>query len=108
MRYLLNILLFFGVLYVNAQDPHFSQYYAAPLYMNPAFAGTTNDHRIIVNNRIQWPSLPQAFTTYAVSYDFYKPELKSGFGFLATTDAAGSAGLRSTTFGFSYSYKIQM
>src|SRR5688572_33466757 len=28
-----------------AQDPQFSQFYAAPLYLNPAFAGSTNQAR---------------------------------------------------------------
>ena len=108
MRKLLVIILMIFSTQLFAQDPHFSQYYAAPLYLNPALSGTTNSHRIVLNNRIQWPSLPRAFTTYAVSYDFYKPELKSGFGFMATTDRAGTAALRATTLGFIYSYKIQM
>ncbi len=108
MRVLFAIVTIFTTSMLMGQDPQFSQYYAAPLYLNPAFSGTSNDHRVNINNRIQWPSLPRAFTTYAVSYDFYKPELKSGFGFLASTDVAGTAGLRSTNFGFIYSYKIQM
>ncbi|MDE5743819.1 MAG: type IX secretion system membrane protein PorP/SprF, partial [Bacteroidales bacterium] len=28
-----------GFAEVQAQDPHFSQYFAHPLYINPAFAG---------------------------------------------------------------------
>ncbi len=92
---------------VVAQDPQFSQYYAAPLYLNPGFTGTTQQHRVVVNHRVQWPNLPQAFATYALSYDYFKPDLKSGFGVLLTTDKAGAAGLRSTTAGFIYSYKIQ-
>ena len=101
------ILVLMG-LAANAQDPQFSQYYASPLYLNPAFAGTTNQHRIVLNHRLQWPTLPQTFATYALSYDFYKPDLRSGFGLLMTTDKAGSAGLRSTNVGAIYSYKIAM
>jgi len=91
-----------------AQDTHYSQYYAAPLYLNPAFTGTIQGHRIVANYRNQWPNIPRAFETYSVSYDFNVKELRSGFGVIATTDKAGSAGLRSTTLGFIYSYKIQL
>lgn len=91
-----------------AQDPQFSQYYQAPLYLNPGFAGITPQQRIAINHRIQWPSLPQAFSTYALSYDIFVDELRSGFGLLATTDKMGSAGWRTTTVGLLYSYKIRI
>src|SRR5688500_6296486 len=91
-----------------AQDPQFSQYYQAPLYLNPGFTGITPQQRVTFNHRIQWPNLPQAFATYAASYDIFVDELRSGFGFLLTTDKMGSAGWRTTTFGFLYSYKIRL
>jgi len=101
------VILFFIFSSVQAfaQDPEFSQYYAAPLYLNPAFTGTTNDHRFIANYRNQWPAVAQGYTTTAFSYDFNLHELNSGFGFLATQDQAGSASMRSTQFNFLYSYK---
>ncbi|MEQ1585103.1 MAG: type IX secretion system membrane protein PorP/SprF [Cyclobacteriaceae bacterium] len=91
-----------------AQDPQFSQYYAAPIYLNPGFTGITPQQRIAVNNRIQWPNLPQAYTTYSASYDIFVDELKSGFGLLATTDKMGSAGWRTSTVGLNYSYKVRL
>ena len=91
-----------------AQDPQFSQYYQAPLYLNPGFTGITPQHRFVANHRIQWPSLPQAFSTYAVSYDLFVNELRSGFGFLFTTDKMGSAGWRTTTGSLMYSYKVKL
>lgn len=91
-----------------AQDPEFSQYYAAPLYLNPAFTGTTNDHRFIANYRNQWPSVANGYTTTAFSYDYNSHQLNSGFGFLATQDQAGTAGMKSTQFNFLYSYKLRM
>lgn len=89
-------------------DPSFSQYYAAPMEVNPGFTGSTAAHRIIFNGRVQWPNLPQAFQTMAASYDFWRPELKSGFGIQVVTDKAGSADLRNTSARFSYSYKIMV
>ena len=38
MKKCMSILLALLPLLVQAQDPEFSQYYAAPLYLNPAFA----------------------------------------------------------------------
>ncbi len=93
---------------VRAQDAQFSQYYAAPLYLNPAFAGTGMGHRFIANYRNQWPSISNGYVTYSFSYDYHLADLKSGIGLIMTADQAGSASLKSTTVGFVYSYKIQL
>lgn len=106
---LLFILIVVGAIWeASAQDPQFSQYYQSPLYLNPGFAGITPQQRIVVNHRIQWPSLPQAFATSAVSYDMFVNELRSGFGVLFTTDKMGSAGWRTTTASLLYSYKVKL
>lgn len=61
--------------------------------------------RIIANYRNQWPSLPNAYTTYAVSFDNYLPNFKSGIGILVLRNQEG--GVYSTTqAGLSYSYTI--
>jgi type IX secretion system PorP/SprF family membrane protein len=91
-----------------AQDPHFSQFYAQPLYLNPGFAGTTPQHRFIVNNRVQWPSLPKAFNTFAFSYDYNLAKLNSGLGLLLVNDKVGTASLSSTSVSAIYSYKIHL
>src|SRR5688500_3064405 len=93
---------------VFAQDPQFSQFYQSPLYLNPGFTGITPQHRLVFNHRVQWPNLPQAYATYAVSYDFFIDELRSGIGFLVTTDKMGSASWRTTTAGVLYSYKVRL
>lgn len=96
------------VFILKAQDPEFSQYYAAPLYLNPAFTGTASDHRFIANHRNQWPAISNGFVTYALSYDYNLSELKSGLGLLLVTDKAGTASLRSTQLNFQYSYKVNL
>jgi type IX secretion system PorP/SprF family membrane protein len=95
----------FIVFLARAQDPQFSQYFAAPLYLNPAFTGTTQDHRFIANYRNQWPNAARGFVTYAFSYDYNMYHYNSGIGFLATVDQAGTAGMKSSQFNFLYSYK---
>ena len=109
MKYIILFLIAINcVMSVYAQDPQLSQFYQAPIYLNPGFTGITPQQRLVFNNRIQWPNLPQAFVTSAMSYDIWVDELKSGFGFLATTDKMGSAGWRTSTFGLNYSYKIRV
>ncbi len=103
------VALILGVGYAHAQiDPQFSQFYAAPLMVNPGYTGSVAEHRIIFNGRIQWPNLPKAYQTMSFSWDFWRPELKSGFGLLVLTDRSGRANLRYTTVRFNYSYKILM
>ena len=104
------LIIFLGLLVseVHAQDPQFSQYYNAPLYLNPGFTGSTPHHRFVFNHRNQWPGLPQSFSTFAASYDVYVDELSSGFGVLATTDRMGSAGWRTTNIGLLYSFKVRL
>ena len=101
----LTIICIFIAGWAHAQDPEFSQYYSAPLYLNPAFAGTTMDHRFMINYRNQWPNIARGYETFAFSYDYNLDDFNSGVGFLATVDQAGTAGMKSSQFNFVYSYR---
>jgi len=91
----------------SAQDPQFTQFWSSPLFINPAYAGATAQQRFSLLTRIQWPTLPQAYTSYVFSYDFNLVELNSGFGVMAWTDKQGSVDLRTTNLNLSYSYRVQ-
>src|SRR5690349_20378392 len=104
----ISLIAFLCALSATAQDPEFSQYYASPLYLNPAFAGTASDHRFIANHRNQWPNITNGFVTYALSYDYNLFHVNSGLGFMVMTDRAGTANLRSTRLNFQYSYKVAL
>jgi len=78
-----------------AQDPIFSQFYANPLYLNPALAGSALTPRLTLNYRNQWPSLDANFVTYGASYDQYLPSINSGIGISFITDRAGGGALTS-------------
>ena len=80
----------------GAQDVGFSQFYANPLYLNPAFAGSAVAPRISLTYRAQWPGLVSAFTTVSASYDQYFPDLHGGLGFIVMTDRVGDHGALST------------
>jgi type IX secretion system PorP/SprF family membrane protein len=107
-RFLFCLLFIVLIAELAAQDPQFSQYYQAPLYLNPGFTGITPQQRLVYNHRIQWPNLPQAFSTSAFSYDIFVDELRSGFGVLVTNDVMGSAGWRTNTAGLLYSFKVKL
>jgi len=89
-----------------AQDPQFSQFYNAPLYLNPAFTGNTIQGRVGANYRKQWQGVPGAFTSSSFFYDHNLPKIQSGIGVLMVQDRAGSAGLRFNKIGGLYSYKM--
>ncbi|WPP49323.1 PorP/SprF family type IX secretion system membrane protein [Catalinimonas niigatensis] len=91
-----------------AQDPQFSQFFAAPLYLNPAFTGTTKEHRFVANYRNQWRNIANGYVTYAFSYDYNMRDARSGFGLMASVDKAGAVGMGTTNIGFLYSYKIKL
>ncbi len=90
------------------QDPQFSQFYAAPTFINPAFTGSTSQGRLILNYRNQWPSIPGAFVSYSTSFDYYLPEINSGVGVIITHDKAGSGALRYTNVGGLYAYEFRV
>ena len=56
---------------IGAQDIHFSQFYMAPLHLNPAMTGVMEcTDRLSANYRNQWSSvITKPFQTYSVSYD---------------------------------------
>ena len=72
MRKFFGCLIFYLLTFIaSAQDPNFSQFFASPLTLNPAFTGKFNgDFRVAGNYRNQWPTINNAFTTYTVSADF--------------------------------------
>ena len=93
---------------VTAQDPQFSQFYAAPLYLNPAFAGSSQQGRVGLNYRNQWPGIDANFTTVSAFADFYLEDYNSGIGAILTRDYANVLGLQSIGLGFQYAYQLQL
>ncbi len=107
-RYVILLLVVLSTAFVQAQDPQFSQFYAVPTYVSPAFAGTSLQSRFALAYRNQWPSIPGAFVTYNVSFDHYMSNLNSGIGIMATHDKAGSGGLSYTSVAAQYAYEIEV
>lgn len=97
-----------SVQHSRAQDPQLSQFFAAPLYLNPAHTGTTTQHRLSANYRLQWTGLPKGYETMAAAYDHNASGLNSGFGAFVMKDNAGSLGLDFLHTGASYAYAMRL
>ena len=93
---------------VLAQDPIFSQFYASPLQINPAFAGVTYAPRISLNYRNQWGLIDGGFETYAATYEQSVEALNSGFGLMLMTDNIGNGLYRTSYASAVYGYKVQL
>jgi type IX secretion system PorP/SprF family membrane protein len=78
----------------QGQDVEMSQYFAAPLHLNPAMAGISYGPRVTANYRNQWSSLGDGFnggfTTYMAGYDMHIRPIKGGIGVLFTGDQIAS------------------
>src|SRR5690554_2378535 len=93
---------------VNAQDFQYSQFYAAPLYLNPALTGSTELSRVGVNYRKQWPGLNHDFNVYSAYFDHYSIDLNSGFGIAVHSFNESHMKLRTTDISLLYSYKLKL
>ncbi len=96
---------------VKAQDPHFSQFFASPLTLNPAFTGKFDGTwRLAANHRDQWPSIPKAYVTSSASIDFgilrsKIPDTDTwGIGLSGVTDASANNILKLNYGSVSMSY----
>jgi type IX secretion system PorP/SprF family membrane protein len=91
----------------SGQDAEFSQFFANPLYMNPAFAGTSELGRMTVNYRNQWPGNGTTFKTYAVSYDNFSERYNTGWGVQFMHDRQLNEVIVSNSASMHYSYHLK-
>jgi type IX secretion system PorP/SprF family membrane protein len=107
-KHILILLVLIGGLEAFAQDPEFTQYYANPIYLNPAFAGSAYGPRFALNYRNQWPSISGGFVTYAASYDQHFDLLSGGIGVQVLYDRAGDGELSTTIGSLMNSYMLRI
>lgn len=110
-KFLLIIFCVVSAICLKAQDPHFSQFFASPLTLNPAFTGKFDGSwRLAANHRDQWPSIAKAYVTTSASIDF--PILTSripendvfGIGISGVSDASANDQLKLNYGSLSMSY----
>lgn len=110
-KFLFSICCCVCSIFVQAQDPHFSQFYSSPLTLNPALTGKFDgSFRFAGNFKNQWPSINNAFTTGTASVDFpiltnTLPEYDTwGVGLIGLNDQSGNKILRNNYVGVSTAY----
>lgn len=102
------ILLFWQSLTVVAQDIQFSMFYAVPLYLSPAFAGSRHANRAMVHQRWQWYNQPGRFTTFYAAFDTYSVKYKSGVGGYIVNDIQGVNKINSLLVMLQYAYELRI
>jgi type IX secretion system PorP/SprF family membrane protein len=86
-------------------DPHFSQYYAYPLWLNPALTGVVDgDYRVSANYRNQWVNIGKPFSTVGASFDAATSD-NVGVGVNVLNMSAGDAGYNYLNAMASFSYR---
>ncbi len=114
MKYGYYIIVALGLLlslsngHLQAQDPSFSQFYAARTYLNPAFTGIEPGLTMSAVMRDQWAAIPGSFRTYFASVEIQEPAFNSGIGFTAFKDTEGASALTTENFGIAYMYSPGM
>ena len=110
-----KIFLFIAILlvhaYAYAQDPHFSQFFASPLTINPANTGNfSGSLRAALNSRTQLPEFNNAYATKTLSLDapilkkYIKEDDKLSVGLLILSDQSGNKLLYDNNIAASVSY----
>lgn len=111
---LIGLLLVAGIADVQGQGMHFSQYYNAPMLLNPANTAlmSSSDFRLGANYRSQWASVPVPFNTISVFGDFQALRNQNltnwmGLGAAMFSDKAGDGQLALTRYEGFLSYHVQ-
>ncbi len=108
MKKICTILFILVLKQLYCQDVEFSQYYANPLYLNPAFAGSDEYTRLSLNYRTILPSSLGDYSTYSASIDKYFDVLSGGIGFQIMNDRQAQSVVNDLGFSLIYSYHAQL
>jgi type IX secretion system PorP/SprF family membrane protein len=96
---------------VFPQDVEMSQYFSAPLMLNPALAGISYGPRVTLNYRNEWAGLGNGFnggyTTYAAGFDMHVDAIKAGLGALFVGDEIANGLYASYKASLIYSQQIK-
>lgn len=93
---------------VSGQDFQFSQFYSAPVYLNPAMTGISQMTRFGANYRKQWPGLQYDFNAYSAYIDHYSFDLNSGVGLSINSFSEQFLQMNTTEISFNYAYRLKI
>ncbi|MEI6122592.1 MAG: PorP/SprF family type IX secretion system membrane protein [Bacteroidota bacterium] len=96
--------------YLVAQDVHYSQFYAAPLSLNPSNAGLIKGKfRVGLNSKSQWSSVTKPYQNISAYFDmqYLKRKYRKdafGIGVVLDADIAGDSKFSTISTGVALSY----
>jgi len=106
-RMILFVLVIILPLFSLGQDYIYSQFYNAPIYLNPALTGQfEGDIRFNALYRNQWTGLASDFSYMSASGDINLHKINSGIGLIFNRSSEGTAYLTKNNLAISYSYII--
>jgi type IX secretion system PorP/SprF family membrane protein len=88
------------------QDPLYVQYIDNLLVVNPGFAGSKADGKMLLVSRNQWVSVEGAPKTYSLSYSTPMKNKNIGLGFSMMNDQIGPQQQTGVYFDYSYFLKV--
>ncbi|MEI6060734.1 MAG: PorP/SprF family type IX secretion system membrane protein [Bacteroidota bacterium] len=91
---------------IQAQDVVYTQFYANPIYLNPALAGSKLDQRLTLNYRNQWPNVKKGYVSYCAAWDKQFDKLSGGLGVIVTSDIGGDGMYNRLSANGIYSYRF--
>lgn len=111
LKFTFCLLLLISYLNTSAQDAQLSQYYAAPMYLNPAIVGSSGDGRATMNYRNQWVGIPSNYITFIAGFDTPLPKNNISIGGQIQQDIMAQNGgslVNRTSFNATGGYKIKI
>jgi type IX secretion system PorP/SprF family membrane protein len=99
-------ILFMNKYAVGQQDPMYVQYIDNLLVINPGFAGSKTDGKILLVSRDQWVSVPGAPVTRSLSYTTPVKSKNIGIGFSVMNDKIGPQQQTGVYFDYSYFLRV--
>jgi len=102
------LLCYFALQNLFAQDPVFTQFYAAPVLINPSFAGSVGAARIGVGYRNQWNGNNYKLSTSYVAADNWFESINSGLGLSLTNQKEALTNYNFTQINLSYAYQVKL
>jgi type IX secretion system PorP/SprF family membrane protein len=100
--------LFLPTFVMAQQDPNISQFMFTPMAINPGFAGSNDDVRLLYWQRLQWVGMPGSPNTAHISADAaISPfNINSGVGLDIMTEKIGFE--NNKRFNFAYAYRMNL
>jgi type IX secretion system PorP/SprF family membrane protein len=112
-NWIFMVMIVVGVVRTSAQSIHFSQYFNAPMLLNPANTGLLqdNDWRVGANYRNQWATVPVPYNTFSTFADCGLMREKwetswLGAGIAMWRDVAGNGNLALTKIQTNLAYHV--